>query len=124
MSEVLHLNDDNFEEYGEWLYWITVMGQPSADEPWGWQLDGHHAIINYFVLGDQVVMSPFFVGSEPVTAVSGKFAGVQIMQDEQDRGLKFLRSLTADQRQAAVVTTSKEGNNNVGEAFRDNIDLD
>ena len=28
------LNDDNFEEYGEWLYWITVMGEPSADEPW------------------------------------------------------------------------------------------
>ena len=34
------------------------MGKPSATEPWGWQLDGHHAIINYFVLGDQVVMTP------------------------------------------------------------------
>ena len=52
------LNDNNFEEYGEWLYWITVMGKPSATEPWGWQLDGHHLIINYFVLGDQVVMTP------------------------------------------------------------------
>ena len=46
------LNNNNFEEYGEWLYHITVMGQPSEKEPWGWQLDGHHAIINYFVLGD------------------------------------------------------------------------
>ena len=118
------LNDDNFEEFGEWLYWITVMGEPSADEPWGWQLDGHHAIVNYFVLGDQVVMSPVFVGSEPVIAVSGKFAGVQIMQDEQNDGLAFMRGLTAEQRQAATVTTSKEGNNNVGEAFHDNIDLD
>ena len=52
------LNNDNFDEYGEWLYWITVMGEPSANEPWGWQLDGHHLIINYFVLGDQVVMTP------------------------------------------------------------------
>ncbi len=118
------LNDDNFDEYGEWLYWITVMGEPSAAEPWGWQLDGHHVIINYFVLGDQVVMSPVFVGSEPVTAESGKFAGVQIMQDEQNRGLELLRSLTTEQREAAIVTTSKEGNNNLGEAFRDNIDLD
>ena len=42
------------------------MGTPSAAEPWGWQLDGHHAIINYFVLGDQVVMTPLFAGSEPV----------------------------------------------------------
>ena len=49
---------DNFEEYGEWLYWITIMGKPSETEPWGWQVDGHHLIINYFVLGDQVVMSP------------------------------------------------------------------
>ena len=48
----------NFEEYGEWLYWITVMGEPSETKPWGWQIDGHHLIINYFVLGDQVVMSP------------------------------------------------------------------
>ena len=51
------------------------MGEPSATEPWGWQLDGHHAIINYFVLGDQVVMTPLFVGSEPVTAHTGKYAG-------------------------------------------------
>jgi hypothetical protein len=35
------------------------MGRPSASEPWGWQLDGHHAIISYFVLGDQVVMTAF-----------------------------------------------------------------
>jgi hypothetical protein len=118
------LNDNDFQEYGEWLYWITVMGEPSSDEPWGWQLDGHHVIINYFVLGDQVVMSPVFVGSEPVTAESGKYAGVKIMQDEQDQGLALLQSLTPEQRAAAIITTSKEGNNNVGEAFRDNIELD
>ena len=64
------LNDDDFDEYGEWLYYVTVMGEPSATEPWGWQLDGHHLIINYFVLGDQVVMTPTFWGSEPVTARS------------------------------------------------------
>ena len=37
------LNGNNFDEYGEWLYHITVMGTPSATEPWGWQFDGHHA---------------------------------------------------------------------------------
>ena len=49
------LTDDNFDEYGEWQYNVTVMGVPSATEPWGFQFDGHHAIVNYFVLGDQVV---------------------------------------------------------------------
>ncbi len=75
------LNNDNFEEYGEWLYWVTVMGTPSDKEPWGWQLDGHHLIINYFVIGDQVVMTPTFTGSEPVVARSGKYKGTVVLQD-------------------------------------------
>ena len=61
---------NNFDEYGEWLYWITIMGDPSSVEPWGWHIDGHHLIINYFVFGYQVVMSHVFFGSEPVRAVS------------------------------------------------------
>ena len=68
-------------------YFITIMGKPSATEPWGWQLDGHHAIINYFVLGDQVVMTPLFLGSEPVRATSGKYKGLVILQQEQNDGL-------------------------------------
>ena len=80
---------NDFDRLNEWLYWITVMGTPSADQPQGWQLDGHHAIINYFVLGDQVVMTPLFVGSEPAVAVSGKYKGVAVLQREQAKGLEF-----------------------------------
>jgi hypothetical protein len=115
------LNNDNFTEYGEWLYHITVMGEPSATQPWGWQIDGHHLIINYFVLGNQVVMSPVFVGSEPVVARSGKYKGVSILQDEQARGLKFLRALNEAQRKVAVIESSKPGNNNQAEGFKDNV---
>ena len=118
------LNDNNFVEYGEWLYWITVMGEPSATEPWGWQLDGHHLVINYFVLGDQIVMTPFFVGSEPVIAESGKYEGLAILQDEQNAGLRMLRALTGDQQAAAIIPLSKTGNNNLAEAFNDNVVLD
>lgn len=114
----------NLEEYGEWLYYFTVMGEPSADQPWGWQIDGHHLIINCFVLGDQVVMTPTFVGSEPVIATDGKFKGVKIMQAHQDEGLAFLNSLAPEHKQRAVLEVSKTGNNNLGEAFKDNFDLD
>jgi hypothetical protein len=117
------INDDDFEQYGEWLYWITVMGTPSATEPWGWQLDGHHVIINYFVMGDQVVMTPTFMGSEPVTAVSGKFAGTTVLQAEQNKGLALINALDAEQRSAAIVRASKTGNDIVAEAFKDNVDL-
>lgn len=118
------LNNNDFEQYGEWLYWITIMGKPSATEPWGWQLDGHHIIINYFVLGDQVVMTPVFAGSEPVVARSGKFDGTVVLQEEQNAGRAFFLSLTAEQRGKAVIRVSKTGNDNVGEAFKDNVVLD
>ncbi|MDX1395424.1 MAG: DUF3500 domain-containing protein [Gemmatimonadota bacterium] len=118
------LNDDNFVEYGEWLYWITVMGEPSATEPWGWQLDGHHVIINYFVLGDQVVMTPLFVGSEPVIAEGGRYAGTAILQEEQAAGLGMLQALDDTQRERAILQLDKDGNNNLTEAFKDNVVLD
>ncbi len=114
---------NNYEEYGEWLYWITILGEPSATEPWGWQIDGHHLIINYFVLGDQVVMAPVFVGSEPVHATDGKFKGTIVMQDEQDKGLKFMQSLDDSQRQEATLSAVKDGNNALTQAYQDNVDL-
>jgi hypothetical protein len=118
------LNDNNFDRYGEWRYHLTVMGEPSATEPWGWQFDGHHAVINYFVLGDQVVMTPLFAGSEPVIARSGKYSGTVVLQDEQTRGLAMLNALDSAQRKQAILSVSKTGNNNVGEAFKDNQVLD
>ena len=125
LNETLaELTGNNFDEYGEWQYHITVMGQPSATEPWGWQFDGHHAIINYFVLGDQVVMTPFFAGSEPVVATSGKYKGTSILQDEQNRGLALINALTDEQRKQAVLRFSKTGNDILTEAWKDNVVLD
>ncbi len=118
------LNNNDFVRYGEWRYWITIMGEPSADKPWGWQIDGHHLIVNYFVLGDQVVMSPVFIGSEPVIAPSGKYNGLSILQDEQNMGRKMILTLDDEQRKKAILEVSKTGNNNLAEAFKDNIVLD
>ena len=109
---------------GEWLYSITVMGRPSATEPWGWQFSGHHATVNFFVLGDQVVMTPLFLGSEPVRATSGKYNGVAVLQQEQKDGLKMVRALAEAQKQKAILSFSKTGNNNLTEAFQDNVVLD
>ena len=110
LNETLaELNDNDFDRYGEWRYHITVMGKPSATEPWGWQLDGHHAIINYFVLGDQVVMTPMFAGSEPVVATSGKHKGTSVLQDEQNKALALLRRCPMPEAEA-ILRVSKTGN--------------
>ena len=115
---------NNFDEYGEWLYWITVMGKPHPSEPWGLQLDGHHVSVNYFVLGDQVVMTPTFMGSEPVRAEAGRYKGTIVLQDEQDKGRALMRALDATQQARARVRADKPGNFNLTEAYKDNVALD
>jgi hypothetical protein len=124
LNETLAELTNDHEFLGEWLYFVTVMGKPSEQEPWGFQFDGHHAIVNYFVLGDQVVMTPCFTGSEPVIAASGKYKGVSILQEEQNQGLALLGALDERQRAAAILNPRKDQNYNLSEAFKDNIVLD
>ena len=115
---------NNHDEYGEFLYHFTVMGQPSDTAPWGWQLDGHHLIVNYFVLGDQVVMTPTFMGSEPVSVTTGRFAGTAVLQEEESRGLALMTTLSVEQRRVATLDVNKTRNNALAQAFRDNLVLD
>jgi hypothetical protein len=58
-------------DFGQNMYWLSIFGEPLADRPWGWRLDGHHLTLHCFVLGDQVVMTPMFVGAEPTTVRHG-----------------------------------------------------
>jgi hypothetical protein len=110
--------------FGEQKYFFTVMGRPAAEEPWGWQLDGHHLIVNFFVLGDQVVMTPLFLGGEPVVTTSGKYAGNAVLQDEQNQGLALLQSLDEQQRATAVLSFDKSRDFLAATAGRDNLVLD
>jgi hypothetical protein len=95
------------DEFGEFFYWISVFGTPSADAaldaPWGWQVDGHHCNINCFVLGDQMVLTPMLLGSEPVLAESGKYKGVTVLREEEATGFAFMNALTPNQRKTATI---------------------
>jgi hypothetical protein len=109
------------DEYGEWVYFLSLFGTPSETEPWGWQLDGHHVNLHCFVLGDQLVFTPAFLGSEPVVATSGIYDGVSVMQPEQDTALRFMLALDPAQQRKATV--SKETRGAFAGAFRDNFEL-
>jgi len=127
--DIMHLNETVMEmtgrldEYGEDLYWLSIMGTPSATEPWGWQWDGHHLIINYLVLGDQVVMTPAFLGAEPVHAAGGKYAGLRVFKADEDRGLALIRALSEAQRAKTIIAPETSGED-FTTAFRDNLVLD
>jgi hypothetical protein len=87
---------------GEWCYQLHVFGEPSATEPWGWQLSGHHLIITCFILGEQMTLTPTFMGAEPRYVDEGKYAGTVAFEDEEFLGLQFARNLSAEQKHKAV----------------------
>ncbi|MGW1780703.1 DUF3500 domain-containing protein [Streptomyces sp. NPDC002143] len=106
----------------EGAYFFTFMGTPSTTEPWGFQYEGHHVAINYFVLGDQVVMTPTFMGSEPTSAT---YDGekITLFKKETTAGLTLLRSLTDAQRKKVISSETKAGDNLKAGAGQDNLKL-
>jgi hypothetical protein len=52
--------------FGSERYWLKIYGEPSTDEKWGFQLEGHHYTANVIIVGNQLTMTPSFLGTEPV----------------------------------------------------------
>jgi hypothetical protein len=82
---------------------MSILGEPSSGEPWGWQIDGHHLIVNGFILGDQLVLTPSFLGSEPVSAETGRYAGIRVFREEEARAYALMSALTPEQRERATI---------------------
>ncbi|MER5756045.1 DUF3500 domain-containing protein [Streptomyces sp. NPDC002088] len=110
---------NNTNSFNEDAYYWTVMGTPSDTEPWGFQFDGHHLVINYFVLGNQVVMSPCFWGSEP-TSMEIDGETVTVCHEEVVAGLAFINSLTEAQQKVAIASATKSNESMKAGAFSDN----
>ncbi|MER5755001.1 DUF3500 domain-containing protein [Streptomyces sp. NPDC002088] len=126
--DMMHLNltigELRGEEHllNEWLYWFSVYGSPESGGPWGWQLDGHHVCVNCVFVGDQMTLTPTFLGAEPVVAEAGKYAGTAAFRREEAVAQRLLTSLTSEQRGRAVLADEVPGGLFVG-AFRDNFEL-
>ena len=94
------------DEFGEWPYFVSIFGDSAGGEPWGWQIDGHHLCLNSTVIGDQVVLTPTFMGAEPSRIFDGPFAGTVLFSAEERGGLDLIRSLNADQAARAILRPS------------------
>jgi hypothetical protein len=91
-------------------YAFTVFGTPRR-YPWGWRVEGHHLIVNATLAGPEaVVITPTFWGTNPARIPHGPRAGERIMAREYHLGLELARSLTPDQRAAAVFAERSVGN--------------
>ncbi len=112
VGNLMHLNRTLGEITGdttilnEWRYYLTIFGQPGPEAPWGWQLDGHHLNMNCFVLGDQVVLTPCFMGAEPRIADRAPFPDARAFDREQACGLELVHALSATQQAEAILFPS------------------
>lgn len=126
--DLMHLNLTIGELRGEtdllneWLYWFSLYGDPDRGRPFGWQLDGHHVNVNCVFVGDHMVLTPTFLGAEPVVAESGTYAGTTVFRREEALGQRLFADLNPRQRARAVIADALPPDLFVG-AFRDNYEL-
>lgn len=91
----------------EYSYNVNLFGTPSATEPWGWNLWGHHLALNCLFVGGQQVFTPVFFGSEPNVVDRGEHAGVTLFGEQERAGLALAQSLTDAQAERAVLYRHK-----------------
>lgn len=91
----------------EHSYNINLFGTPSATEPWGWNLWGHHLAFNCLFVGGQQVLTPVFAGAEPNLVDRGEHAGLTLFGEQERAGLELAQSLTTEQAERAVLYQHK-----------------
>jgi hypothetical protein len=80
-------------------YFFAFFGQPNPDIMWGWRLVGHHVSLNFTIHNQEWISStPSVIGAEPA-----RFGAFRSLAAEEDLGFDLLRSLTAEQRERAVI---------------------
>ena len=80
-------------------YYIALFGNPEIDGSWGFQLDGHHLSLNFLVHGDEVVIVPSHLGTQPET-----INGNAVLGKERNNALALLNSLDEEQKKKAIQT--------------------
>jgi hypothetical protein len=84
--------------FGQELYWIGIFGDPAKDKAWGWQLDGHHLALNFTVIGDEISVTPVFLGSDPAEIRTDLDTGWYVLAKEDSRGRRLFDSLDGSQK--------------------------
>ncbi len=88
------------------LYYVTIFGQPSDSQSWGWRFEGHHLSFNFTVVdGHHVAFAPSFIGSNPAEVPIGPRKGERVLAEEDDLGRAFMKSLSPAQQKIALLST-------------------
>ena len=85
-------------------YFLAFFGNP-ADSVWGYKVEGHHLSVNFTFTGNKLSVTPWFVGTDPAEYSSTEYAGLRILGQEEDLGIKLIHLLSPAQQQKATMST-------------------
>ncbi|UXP30631.1 DUF3500 domain-containing protein [Reichenbachiella agarivorans] len=108
------LNDIMSNVWSPDYYLIDMFGDPETSGSWGFQLDGHHCVVNFLVHGDNVSIVPAFLGGEPAAETYNGEA-FDIFSDERDLALTLYNSFSSTEL-TTVSSTSASHSLEVGPA--------
>ena len=89
--------------FGKDLYYISILGAPSAKDPWILQYGGHHLALNIAMVGGRGVITPTLTGSQPATFTTADGKTVRPLGQENDKGFALLKALDETQRKQAIL---------------------
>jgi len=88
--------------FGRDQYYISLLGQPSATEPWMIQFGGHHLGLNITLVGEHGTLAPSHTGAQPaIYQLEGKT--VRPLGREVDKAFALVNSLDDGQRKQAIL---------------------
>jgi hypothetical protein len=91
--------------FGKDVYYISILGTPSENNPWMLQFGGHHLALNVTMAGERGVLMPTLTGAQPALyTVNGKI--VRPLGNESDKAFALLQSLDDRQRKQAILSYS------------------
>jgi hypothetical protein len=83
-------------------YYAAVFGEPGDPEGWGFRFEGHHLSINICVVGDQVSVTPSFMGANPAVVTDGEKKGMRPLAAEEDLGRALAVALLESGKKAVL----------------------
>ncbi|SDJ36083.1 DUF3500 domain-containing protein [Streptomyces indicus] len=86
-------------------YWLRLLGDPDTDGPWGWRMNGHHLAVHVVVAGEDVRVTPHFIGAEPARIAEGPHAGRRLLGPEEDLARELVTGLDRTRRTSAIFAT-------------------
>ena len=101
-DEILRTSGSNNPMFGKDLYFISILGTPSAKTPWMLQFGGHHLALNVTIAGQQGVLTPSLTAAQPALyTINGKT--VRPLGQENDKAYTLLAALDENQRKQAIL---------------------